>query len=141
MRMLRFTLWLLLALLVAAVIAIATYVTRTAPTLDGQVKASGLGAPAQVRRDPSDVTHIEAQSVADAYFALGYVHAQERSWQLEFNRRVMHGELSELFGAATLDTDRLLRRLGLVRAAQKQWEGLPQDAKDLLSAYARCIIS
>ena len=58
---------------------------------------------------------------------------------LEFNRRVMHGELSEVFGTATLDTDRLLRRLGIMRAAQAQWNGLPADERELIAAYARGI--
>ena len=109
--------------------------------MDGQIQAAGLNAPVQVRRDASDVTHIEAQSLADAYFALGYVHAQERSWQLEFNRRVMEGALSEVFGATTLDTDRLMRKLGIMRAAQAQWERLPPQSQSLLEAYARGINS
>ena len=93
------------------------------------MRAPGLAAPVQLRRDASDVTHIEAQSRPDAYFALGWVHAQERGWQLEFNRRVMHGELSEVLGAATLETDKLMRTLGIMRAAQAQWERLPADAQ------------
>ena len=127
------------ALLLAAGLAAGTYVWRSHPALDGEIRAPGLQAAVQVRRDPSDVTHIEAKSLADAAFAIGYVHAQERSWQLEFNRRLMHGELSEVFGPATLETDRTLRRLGIMRAAQAQWQGLPKDAQDLITAYARGI--
>ncbi len=135
----RITLKALAALLLLVALALGIYVWRSFPTLDGELKAPGLAAPVQLRRDASDVTHIEAQSVADAYFALGYVHAQERGWQLEFNRRVMHGELSELLGPATLETDKLLRRLGIARAAQGQWERLPAQAQALLAAYARGI--
>lgn len=139
LRFVRVALKALALLLVVVVAASGIYVWRSFPALDGELHVAGLAAPVQVRRDASDVTHIEAQSVADAYFALGYIHAQERSWQLEFNRRVMHGELSEVFGPATLDTDRLLRRLGIMRAAQAQWEGLPPDAKTLITAYANGI--
>lgn len=139
MRILKFTLLGLAAIVALAAGAAGIYVARSFPTLDGEIKAPGLAAPVQVRRDASDVTHIEAQSMADAYFALGWVHAQERGWQLEFNRRVMHGRLSELFGAATLDTDRTLRKLGVMRAAQAQWGKLPQHAQNLLQAYARGI--
>ena len=92
-----------------------------------------------MRRDASDVTHIQADSLADAYFAIGWVHAQERGWQLEFNRRLLRGELSEVLGPATLETDKLMRTLGLRHAAQAQWERLPPDAKLLLQAYARGI--
>lgn len=94
--------------------ATGIYVNRTFAVLDGEVKVAGLKAPVSVTRDAADVTHIKAQSPADAWFSIGYVHAQERGWQLEFNRRVMHGELSEAFGAATLETDKLLRTLGIM---------------------------
>ncbi|MDP3311684.1 MAG: penicillin acylase family protein, partial [Polaromonas sp.] len=121
-------------LLVAA--AIAIYVYRSFPALDGELKVSGLSAAVNVARDGADVTHIKAQSPRDAWMALGYVHAQERGWQLEFNRRVMHGELSEVLGEATLDTDKLMRTLGIMEAAQRQWQGLPAEAKQALQAYS-----
>ena len=131
-----------MAALIALLLAFAAvYVWRSFPKLDGEMRAPGLLSPVQVRRDAADVTHIEAQSLADACFALGWVHAQERGWQLEFNRRVMHGELSEVFGGATLDTDKLMRTLGIMQAAQGQWERLPADAKALLEAYAKGINS
>ncbi len=122
-------------------LSIAMYVWRSFPSLDGEMRAPGLAAPVLVRRDASDITHIQAQSLTDAYFAMGWVHAQERGWQLEFNRRLMHGELSEVLGAATLDTDKLIRTLGIMQAAQAQWEQLPPDAKALLDAYARGVNS
>ena len=124
------------ALLMVALAAAAIYVWRTLPALDGELRAPGLMAPVQIRRDDADVTHIEAQSVRDAMFALGWVHAQERGWQLEFNRRVMAGELSELFGEATLDTDRLIRTLGIMRSARAQYAGLPAEQRAWLDAYA-----
>jgi penicillin amidase len=136
MRVMRIGLRIIFLLLAVAIVAACFYVWRTLPTLDGEIRARGLAAPVQLRRDGSDVTHIEAQSVADAYFALGWVHAQERSWQLEFNRRVMHGSLSELFGPSTLETDRLMRRLGIRQAAQAQWDRMPPAAQSLLQSYA-----
>ncbi len=116
--------------------AAAVYVARSFPTLDGDLKVPGLQQPVAIERDPSDVTHVKAQSAHDAWFGIGYVHAQERGWQLEFNRRLMHGELSEVFGDATLETDKLMRTLGILRAARAQWEGLPADAQAALQAYA-----
>jgi len=139
MRIFKLTLKSLAALLLLVLVAFGIYVWRTFPSLDGELKAAGLAAPVQVRRDASDVTHIEAQSVQDAYYALGWVHAQERSWQLEFNRRVMHGELSEVFGPAALETDKLIRTLGIVQAAQAQWQKASPEGKALLEAYARGI--
>ncbi len=125
------------ALLAGAVAAV--YVQRSFPALDGRLQAPGLAQAVQVRRDAADVTHIEAATPFDAWYALGYVHAQERTWQLEFNRRLMHGELSELFGPATLDTDRLMRTLDIMGAARRQYEGLPLFAREALQAYSRGI--
>lgn len=129
----------LAALLLLAAAALGIYVYRASPALDGELRAAGLRDRVTLARDPSDVTHIKAQSPRDAWFALGYVHAQERGWQLEFNRRAMHGELSEVFGPATLDTDKLLRTLGVVRAAERQWQGLPAEGREAMQAYSEGI--
>jgi penicillin amidase len=129
----------LAALLLLAAAAAGIYIYRATPALDGELQAAGLRARVSVARDAADVTHIKAQSPRDAWFALGYVHAQERGWQLEFNRRVMHGELSEVFGPATLDTDKLLRTLGVARAAERQWQGLPAEGREAMQAYSEGI--
>ena len=125
-----------LALLALLLAGAAIYVARSFPTLDGELKTPGLQQPVAIERDRADVTHIKAQTAHDAWFAIGYVHAQERGWQLEFNRRVMHGELSEVLGEATLETDKLMRTLGVMRAAQKQFDGLSPDTQAALQAYA-----
>lgn len=125
-----------LSLVLALAAALAVYVYRALPALDGEFTVAGLAEPVQVSRDDADVTHIEAASERDAWFALGYVHAQERGWQLEFNRRVMHGQLSEILGEATLETDKLLRTLGVVEAAQRQLAALPAEAQQAVQAYA-----
>ena len=129
-------LWVLLAALILLAASLAVYVNRSFPALDGELKAAGLKAPVSVSRDVADVTHIKAQSTVDAWFAIGYVHAQERGWQLEFNRRVMHGELSEAFGPATLETDKLLRTLGIMQAAERQWQALPAEGRVAMQAYS-----
>ena len=127
---------LVLVLLVASVAVVAFYAQRSLPQTDGQLQLSGLGGPVKVHRDASDVTHILASRPADAWKAMGYVHAQERGWQLEFNRRVMRGALSEVMGPATLETDKLMRTLGIREAAKRQWDGLPPDARLALQAYS-----
>jgi penicillin G amidase len=126
----------LLALCLLLASAVAVYVWRSFPSLSGEQKLPGLQGSVRITRDAADVTHIFAQSQADAALALGYTHAQERSWQLEFNRRVMHGELSEILGSATLETDKLMRSLGILRSAQKQFDALPAESKKVLEAYA-----
>ncbi|MDP3136779.1 MAG: penicillin acylase family protein, partial [Burkholderiaceae bacterium] len=128
--------WLLLIGMALILVFLAVYVSRSHPRLDGELRLAGLSAPVTVQRDGADVTHVLARTPRDAWQALGYVHAQERGWQMEFNRRVMRGQLSEVFGAATLETDKLLRALGIMRAAQAQWDRLPADVRDALQAYS-----
>ncbi len=127
---------LLLLIFLVAAVGLGFYIYRAFPALDGELQAIGLGSPVTVARDSADLTHIKAQSPHDVWFSLGYVHAQERGWQLEFNRRLMHGELSEAFGPATLDTDKLLRTLGIMQAAALQWQKLPAEGRDALQAYS-----
>ncbi|MEY2621065.1 MAG: hypothetical protein RIT26_885 [Pseudomonadota bacterium] len=134
--MIKKILWGLSGLVLLIVSGVGFYIWRTFPQLDGELKVSGLHQSVQVRRDEADVTHIQAQSPQDAWFALGFVHAQERGWQLAFNRRLMHGRLSEVLGAATLDTDRLLRTLDIMGVAQRQHARLPRMAQEALQRYS-----
>lgn len=127
---------LLMVALVLLLAAAGFYVYRAFPDLDGELQVPGLRSRVTVARDHADVTHIRAQSPRDAWFSLGYVHAQERGWQLEFNRRLMRGELSEVFGPSTLDTDKLMRTLGIVRAAARQWQSLPDEGRVALQSYS-----
>ncbi len=133
--LLRFV-WVLVGLLGLAALGVAIYMWRASPKLNGELRTLGLSAAVKIQRDAADVTHISAQTDRDAAFALGYIHAQERSWQLEFNRRVMHGRLSEFLGEATVETDKLMRTLGIVQSAQAQFANLPASTKDTLQAYA-----
>lgn len=141
MHWLKRVAWLFLVLLLALGCAAGIYAWRSLPALDGQHKAAGLQAAVKVERDASDVTHIQAATPRDAWFALGFVHAQERGWQLEFNRRVMRGTLSEVLGEATLETDKLLRTLGIMQAAQRQLDQMAPEARLALQAYSEGIQS
>lgn len=116
--------------------AVLVYALNSQTPLDGEFTAPGLRQPVSVTRNASDVTTIQAESATDAWYAMGWVHASERAWQLEFNRRVVRGELSEVLGAATLDTDKLLRTLGIYQAAQQQLAALPLKAQQALQAYS-----
>ena len=136
MRWIKRLFVLLSLLVVTAAALLAFYAFRTLPKMDGSLQLSGLSAPVKVHRDASDVTHILAGKPRDAWMAMGYVHAQERGWQLEFNRRVMRGTLSEVLGPATLETDKLMRTLGIREMARRQLEGLPAEARDALQAYS-----
>jgi penicillin amidase len=110
--------------------------------LSAQTNPSGkriiksLGDSVVISFDESDIPHIQAKSASDAIFALGYLHASERSWQMEINRRLASGRLSEILGKETLAIDRFIRTLGIKRAAEKQFDHYPIATKRLLQSYA-----
>jgi len=106
------------------------------PRIRGTEKLEGLSGPVTVQRDRYGVPHIYAQTSADLFFAQGFVHAQDRFWQMEFSRRVGLGRLSELFGASQLQTDIFLRTLGIARVAKAEYEQADPEEKSALEAYS-----
>lgn len=108
---------------------------RAFPKVRGSVTVPGIAAPIEIVRDKFGVPHIYAQNAEDLYFAHGYVHAQDRFWQMEFQRRVGAGRLSELFGEATVETDIFLRTLGFEQVVREEYELLDQAARSYLDAY------
>jgi penicillin amidase len=138
----RWSQWLLRSVLVLVLLGLSAfgafqiYLLRSMAPLSGEAPLKGLSAGVEIKRDASDVTHIHAKTPMDAWRAIGYVHAQERGWQMAFNRQVMHGELSEWLGAPTLETDKLMRTLGIMKAAQAQFDKLPPNTQKALEAYA-----
>ncbi len=128
----------LLVVLVVSVVAVTgamSYLRRSLPIVDGTVQVSGLSAPVDIVRDADAIPHIFATRRADGLFGLGYVHAQDRLWQMEFQRRIGFGRLSEILGPAALPQDRFLRTVGFGRAARSAWSALPPDTRNDLSAY------
>lgn len=140
MRAFKLFLWPLLSLLVLALVAgfgvFLWYRQASQPTHEGAFTVAGLTAPVTITRDTEGVPHIAARSEADALFALGYSHAQDRLWQIDFNRRIAQGRLSEVAGPAALDTDRLMRTLGIYRTALAITSNLDTETRALLDAYA-----
>ncbi len=104
---------LVLALCLAALAGAYKYVHSKQPVRSGRVDMARLAAPVTVRYDERGVPHIQAQNEADMYRALGYVQAQDRLFQMEMLRRLAQGELSEVFGAQALDTDKLTRAMAI----------------------------
>jgi penicillin amidase len=86
---------------------------------------AGLRAPVTVRRDERGIPYIEAANESDLYFAQGYVTASDRLFQMELFRRTARGELSEIFGNATLEEDKRHRTLGFAQLAEAQVVTLP----------------
>lgn len=100
------------------------------------INASGLRAAGSIGYDAEGVPLIQAANDYDAAFLLGYVHARDRLWQMDYLRRVPSGTLSELVGSGALASDIQLRTLGLRRAAQASWSALPDELRGQLRAYA-----
>src|SRR5260370_13450332 len=111
------------------------------PPYSGHVEARGLKAPVEILRDKNAVPHIIAGSIEDATFGLGFVHAQDRFWQMELLRRAGQGRLSEIFparllGDGVVNTDRTMRGLGLYRAASDSVGALSPGTRTVLESYA-----
>jgi penicillin amidase len=123
------------AIVAAAGVFVHRYASRSLPVVNGTIDVTGITAPVEIVRDASGIPHIFGAAKRDAFFGLGYVHAQDRLWQMEFQRRIGFGRLSEIFGAATLAQDRFLRTVGFGRAARSAWEHLPADARGDVEAY------
>jgi penicillin amidase len=111
-------------------------VRRAFPQTSGRIVLSGLQGSVEVMRDRWGIPHVYAQNDLDLFFAQGFVHAQDRLWQMEFNRRAASGRLSEIFGPVTLEADRFLRTVGLRRAAEAEAARLGEETTRMLRAYA-----
>jgi len=109
---------------------------RSMPKIKGNIFLSGLETDVEIIKDSWGVPHIFAQNEKDLFFACGYVHAQERMWQMEITRRAGKGELSEIFGRKTLERDRFIRTLDLKEAAQRDYEKLSSKMKNLILSYS-----
>ncbi len=123
-------------LLAIAVLIVLAYLYFAQSSPSGKRTIKNLSDAVVITFDESDVPHIKANTQADALFALGYLHATERSWQMEVNRRLASGRLSEILGSETVKIDRFIRTLGIKRAAERQFDRYPVAAKRLLQAYA-----
>lgn len=127
------------ALVLASVLLLGGCFTLTRPALPqvrGSIAVEGLNDRVEIHRDAAGVAHIIARNDADVFFGQGYVHAQERFYQMEFWRRVGAGRLSELFGERVLATDIYLRTMGFRHIAQKEYDAAPPLQRAALDSYA-----
>jgi penicillin amidase len=106
------------------------------PQTTGSVVVPRLGAKVEIVRDGDGVVTIRAQSEADAFYALGFAHAQDRLFQMDMMRRLGAGRLSEVVGDATVSVDKTMRILGLYRAAEAGLAKLPNEMRVTMEAYA-----
>lgn len=139
-RTIGITLFSILAgIVVLALIAVgfvAFTAQRSFPQLSGEAKVPGLDAEVTVQRDVLGIPTITADSSHDLFFAQGYVHAQDRFWEMDFRRHVTSGRVSELFGESQLATDKFLRTLGWHATAEREVEALDATERAYYDAYA-----
>ena len=109
---------------------------RSFPQIDGELTMTGLDGAVDIYRDGMGVPHIYATTMHDLFFAQGYVHAQERFWQMDFWRHIGSGRLSEMFGEGQLETDMFLRTLGWRQTAEAEYAALGPESKAILDSYA-----
>ncbi|MEN5043181.1 penicillin acylase family protein [Pseudomonas koreensis] len=124
-------------LIVIPAIGVGGYVYSKQPTRQGQVELRNLQGSVTVRYDERGVPHIRAENETDLYRALGYVHAQDRLFQMEAMRRLARGELAEVLGPKLLDTDKLFRSLRIRERAASYVASLDKQspAWKALQAY------
>jgi len=138
----RITRWILRGLLIALVLIVvaagAAWVWQrgSLPTLEGELALKGLGQPVEVTFDADAIPTIHARTEADALFTLGFLHAQERLFQMDFTRRLGAGRLSEVAGEPTVKLDKIMRTLGLYRTAEANLAALTPAGRAALDAYA-----
>ncbi len=115
------------------------FLGRRLPISTGTLSISGLSSSIKISRDSFGIPSIQAQNDLDAFFGMGFCHAQDRAGQLEGWLRLGRGKLSEIAGPRTLGIDQLLRRIGFNHAAQKQWPVLSPQMQEVLQAYVNGI--
>jgi penicillin G amidase len=135
MRKLVIALVALIALVVLVAVGGVWFIKRARPDYDAVVTHARVTRDVDVWRDSAGVPHVWAQSTSDMLFAQGYLHAQERLWQMELFRRVGEGRLSEVFGASMISTDEFFRTLGIWQAAALNARQLDAGQRQLLDAY------
>ncbi len=120
------------------VLCTAAYVLprQSFPQVSGQIQVRGLNGPVDVMRDENGIPHIYAANAHDLFFAQGYVHAQDRFWQMDFWRHLSAGRLAEMFGKSQLANDKFLRTMGWMDIAEQEWQSLPADTRTIFQAYA-----
>ena len=139
----RVFVWLMrITLSVAAVAGLLVFfahffLSQSLPDYSKTVEFSHVTEKIEIVRDTANIPHIFGKNDQDTLFALGYVHAQDRLWQMTMLRRTAQGRLSQLFGAKTLTVDMVVRRLGIYSASRASLSALRPDTIAKLEAYAK----
>ena len=127
----------LLVLIIVVFLLSYFMLRRSLPNYEGSVTVNGLKSEVKVLRDSFAVPMIIARNDEDAAFALGYVHAQERLFQMDIARRAGEGRLSEVLGTKTIPYDKMFRTIGIYKNVEENYVRLNPLTKKILEAYAK----
>src|SRR5579863_3223203 len=130
----RYLIGALLALLIGGLALAYGALRASLPPLDGSVRASGIRSGASIARDRLGSVTISAANRLDLAYATGFVHGQDRFFQMDLSRRLAAGELSELFGALALEQDRSARRFRFRHVAQQVLAQAPAEQRSIIEA-------
>lgn len=133
--LLKRTIWLLLALLALTALSVWLTFSLSLPALDGEVNSSSVSAPASLSRDSLGQAVITAENRADALFALGYAHGQDRFFQMDLQRKAAAGELASWFGSAAIPLDKVARFHQFRQRANRLYDTLDKQQQALLQHY------
>ncbi len=136
MRIVRKVAWSLLILVVILFLIIGIFIYLAKPDYNGEKQLSGLSGEVEVYFDTYGIPHIYGNNEKDAFTALGYVHAQDRLWQMELLRRIGSGGISEVFGKDFIGTDKFFLALGIDDASVKTVAQLDRTKKSVLLSQA-----
>ena len=133
-------LWSVLGLIIVAIVAGTLFtrysVSRAFPQTEGTIQIVGLTGVVEVIRDSMGIPHIYADTPQDLFLAQGYIHAQDRFFQMDFWRHISSGRLSEMFGESQVESDTFIRTLGWGQLAESQYKEETAEARAVLDAYA-----
>ena len=137
MKLLKRILKIAIILFVLLIVGVWLFTKTLYPTYNGELELANISDKVTVHYDEVGVPHINAKNQEDAYIALGYVHAQDRLWQMELIRRISAGRLAEVFGKELIRTDKFFSGLGIETAASVAIEKLNKntEAYKLTEAY------
>src|SRR5579883_1216660 len=127
--------YLIFLLAVGLIVLGIHFMSSTVPSYDGSAKVAGINSAVDIDRDEFAIPHIHAASERDAWFGLGYAEAQDRMFQMEMERRLGEGRMSEIFGPRTLALDKWARTIGFSRIADEMWRRAGSHTRDILSAF------
>ncbi|MDC9722435.1 MAG: penicillin acylase family protein [Urechidicola sp.] len=126
----------LIAIILLVIVGVYFFINSLKPTYEGSEELNGLTAQTTVKFDDYGVPHIYAENEEDAMRSLGYVHAQDRLWQMEILRRIAPGRLSEMFGDKTIKNDKFFAGLGIVEYSKKTVENLDRNDRSYKMSMA-----